>query len=62
MSKKKKQDIESLGYTESQLKALKSTKSSESVQISGVTTSVKRTNVRKLIEDLEDPQSSLFGV
>jgi hypothetical protein len=55
----KKPGIESFGYTNAQLKAIVSAKTADSVQISGVTTSVNRANVKKLVGDLASGKKPL---
>ena len=53
MSTSKKPWFESLGYTKSHIEAIESAKTcNASVQISGVETTVKRANVKKVVADL----------
>lgn len=52
MSTNEKFGFESLGYTKAQMEVIENIKASESVQISGTTTTVKRSNTRQLVADL----------
>jgi len=59
MSESKKIGIESIGYTEAQIEVLKRSRESDSVQISGFTTIIKKTNVAKLVSDLASEDKPL---
>ncbi|KXS54670.1 MAG: hypothetical protein AWU57_931 [Marinobacter sp. T13-3] len=60
MSTVKKPWIESLGYTKAQIEVIERAKTADdSVHVSGVCTSLKKSNIKTLVADLDAGEKSL---